>query len=115
MSLPDGEIEVSPEQAQAALDRGEAQIVDVREEHEYTAGYVEGARHIEMLALTAQAASIDRDRPVIFQCRSGGRSLMAAQAFRQAGYTAYSMAGGLVQWSAEGRPMRPDDAVVADH
>ncbi len=68
-----------------------------------------------MQELPAQAGSIERDRPVIFQCRSGGRSLMAAQAFRQAGYQAYSMAGGLQQWADEGRPMRPDDAAVADH
>jgi len=115
MSLPEGEIEVSPEQAQAAIDQGDAQLVDVREGYEHQAGYIDGARHIELQSLTSQAESIDRDMPVIFQCRSGARSLMAARAFRQAGYTAYSMAGGLQQWSDEGRPMRPDDATVADH
>lgn len=115
MSLPEGEIEVSPAQAQVAVDRGEAQLVDVRESHEHAAGYIDGARHIELQSLTSQAQSIDRDRPVIFQCRSGGRSLMAAQAFRQAGYEAYSMGGGLLQWAEEGRPMHPDDATVADH
>jgi rhodanese-related sulfurtransferase len=114
-SLPEDEIEVTPEQAQAAIDGGGAQLVDVREDYEHEAGRIEAARHIELQALTAQADSIDRDRPVIFQCRSGSRSLMAAQAFRQAGYEAYSMAGGLRQWADEGRPMRPEGATVADH
>ena len=115
MSLPEGEIEVSPEQAQAAVDAGEAQLIDVREGHEWEAGRIGGARHVELQELPAVVETIDRERPVIFQCRSGGRSLMAAQAFRQAGFEAYSMAGGLQQWAGEGRPMQPQDATVAEH
>jgi rhodanese-related sulfurtransferase len=52
---------------------------------------------------------------VIFQCRSGARSLMAAQAFRRAGYDAWSMAGGLEQWVAEGREIEPAGGRVAEH
>ena len=40
---------------------------------------------------------------------------MAAQAFRQAGYEAYSMAGGIVLWEHEGRPIEPENGHVADH
>ena len=107
-------LELTPEQTETAVADG-AQLIDVREGYEYAAGNIEDARHIELQDLTAQADSIDRERPVIFQCRSGARSLMAAQAFRQAGFEAYSMSGGLTQWAAEGRPMRPDGATVADH
>jgi rhodanese-related sulfurtransferase len=35
---------------------------------------------------------------------------MAAQAFRQAGFEAYSMAGGLEQWEQEGRPVQTGGA-----
>ena len=52
-----------------------------------------------------EADSLDRERPVIFHCHVGARSLMAAQAFRQAGFEAYSMAGGLELWKQEGRPV----------
>jgi rhodanese-related sulfurtransferase len=52
---------------------------------------------------------------VIFQCRVGGRSLMAAEAFRRAGFDAYSMAGGVQRWAEEGRPLTPDGGYVADH
>jgi rhodanese-related sulfurtransferase len=31
---------------------------------------------------------------------------MAAQAFRQAGYDAWSMAGGMEAWEQEGRPVQ---------
>ena len=36
--------------------------------------------------LTGEAASVDRERPVVFYCRVGSRSTMAAEAFRTAGY-----------------------------
>jgi rhodanese-related sulfurtransferase len=113
--MHDPEIEVTPEQTEAALADGSAQIVDVREPYERDAGYIPGSVHIEMGALAAQAETLDRDRQVIFQCRSGARSLMAAQAFRRAGFDAWSMAGGLEQWAHEGREMAPDGASVAPH
>ena len=99
----------------AELLRDGAQLVDVREPYERDAGHVAGTRHISMAELAAAAASLDPERPVILQCRVGARSLMAAQALRTAGFDAYSMAGGIKQWAAEGRPLAPDDGYVADH
>jgi rhodanese-related sulfurtransferase len=112
--MPEG-LEVSTEETARALAEGDAQIVDVREPYEREAGYVEGTEHIELQQLAGAAESLDRERPVIFYCRSGARSLMAAQAFRRAGYDAYSMAGGLVDWAGEGRPLAPEGGRVADH
>jgi rhodanese-related sulfurtransferase len=40
---------------------------------------------------------------------------MAAQAFRGAGFDAYSMRGGLQRWAREGRPLSPEDGYVAEH
>src|SRR5437763_16718637 len=97
--MASNDIEVTVDDVQRRLDAGEIQLVDVREPHEWDAGRIPGdVRHIAMGDLTQQAPSIDRDRPVVFQCRVGGRSLMAAQAFRAAGYDAYSLAGGIVAW-----------------
>jgi rhodanese-related sulfurtransferase len=91
------------------------QVIDVREPYEHEAGRIEGTRLIELVTLTEQAASIDRARPVVFYCRVGARSKMASQAFRAAGYEAYSMAGGLKRWAEEGRPLSPEGGSVADH
>ena len=91
------------------------QLVDVREPHEREAGYIDPSRHIELNRLTGEASSIDRDRPVVFYCRVGARSGMAAEAFRTAGYQAYSLDGGLVRWAAEGLPLAPEGGIVADH
>ncbi len=52
---------------------------------------------------------------MVFYCRVGSRSLMAAQAFRASGFEAYSMAGGLLRWAQEGRELAPDGGRVADH
>ena len=112
--MPEG-LEVSTEETARALADGSAQVVDVREPYEREAGYVEGSEHIELQHLAGAAQSLDPERPVIFYCRAGSRSLMAAQAFRRAGYDAYSMAGGLVDWAGEGRPLAPEGGHVADH
>ena len=89
--------------------------IDVREPYEWDAGRIAGARHIELVELSSQASTIDRDRPVVFQCRAGVRSAMAAEAFRAAGYDAWSMAGGLQRWFDDGLPLEPADGRVADH
>ena len=113
--MHDPDIEVTPEHTQTALADASAQVVDVREPYEREAGYIPGSVHIGLQELAAEAQTLDRDRPVIFTCRTGARSLMAAQAFRQAGFDAWSMAGGLELWVAEGREIEPSGGQVAPH
>jgi rhodanese-related sulfurtransferase len=93
----------------------ELQVIDVREGYEREAGHISGSRHIPLVELTSKAAEIERDRPVVFYCRVGARSDMAAQAFRAGGFQALSMSGGLVRWASENRPLSPEGGVVADH
>ena len=112
--IVDPEIEVTPERAKELLDRGEAVVVDVREPYEREAGHIEGSRHVELERVASQAATLPKDQPVVFQCRLGARSAMAAQAFRQAGYDAWSMAGGLQAWDEAGLPIA-GGGQVADH
>jgi rhodanese-related sulfurtransferase len=111
------EIAVDPERVSDWMAQDAApQLIDVREPYEREAGYIDGSRHIELVRLSAEAAtSIDRDRPVVFYCRVGGRSEMAAQALRASGFEAYTMTGGLVRWASEGRPLSPEGGSVAVH
>ena len=103
--------EVAPARAIELIDAG-AVLIDVRRPYEYEGGRLAGSRNIEMNELSAAADSIPRDRSVLFYCRSGNRSGMAAQAFREAGYDAYNLAGGIEAWAAEGQPLEPDDGEV---
>jgi rhodanese-related sulfurtransferase len=91
------------------------ELVDVREQHEWDAGRIAGARHIELERLAGRADEIPRGRPVVFQCRLGARSAMATQAFRAAGWDAYNMAGGISLWAERGLPLEPEDGRVAPH
>jgi len=108
--------DIDPEQlAEWMSAEPDLQVIDVREPYEREAGYIEGSRHIPLVELSARAAEIERERPVVFYCRVGARSDMAAQAFRANGANALSMRGGLVRWASENRPLSPEGGVVADH
>src|SRR5438270_8830103 len=110
------EIELDPDRVATWREQDSTlQLIDVREPDEREAGHIEGSAHIELIQLPAQAQSVERDRAVVFYCRVGSRSLMAAQAFRASGYEAYTLDGGLVRWVAEGHPLSSPDGYVADH
>jgi rhodanese-related sulfurtransferase len=98
----------------AELVAGGAQLIDVRESYEREAGRIpDDSAHIELDRLTAEADSLDRERAVVFYCRSGNRSALAAQAFAAAGYDAHNLDGGLKAWVADGLPLEPADGRVA--
>ena len=99
------DVDVTTEQAAQALADGSATVVDVREDDERAAGHIEGTVHIPLGELSERAGEIPEDKPVYFQCLSGGRSTMAAQAFAASGREAKSVAGGISDWKAEGRPV----------
>ncbi len=93
---------------------GSPQVVDVREPAEREAGRIpDDSLHIALDRLAEEAGALDRDRPVVFYCRTGSRSAMAAQAFAAAGFDAHNLAGGQKAWVAEGLPLEPDGGRVA--
>ncbi len=105
----------TPQQVAELLAHGGVQVIDVRTVPEHEAGHIPGTRLIELGQLPSEAASIDRDTPVILYCRSGGRSAMATEALLQAGYDAHNMSGGMLAWDAAGLEFEPADGHVADH
>ena len=94
---------------------GDAEVIDVREPYEREAGFIEGSRHVPLARLASAAEDIPRDRPVVFQCRLGARSALAAQAFRAAGYDAYNLDGGIQAWVDAGLAIAPEGGRVAEH
>ena len=114
-SFTDPEHELQPGQVQERLARDEIYLVDVREQYEWDASRIAGARHIELERLAGRAGELPRDRPLVFQCRLGARSAMATQAFRAAGWDAYNLNGGITEWVRRGLPIEPEDGEVAPH
>jgi rhodanese-related sulfurtransferase len=105
--------EMSPQQAEELVRDGGAQLVDVREPYEHEAGRIAGALHIELQELPGRAASLDRERPIVFYCRSGSRSALAADAFAASGFDARNLDGGLEAWVGAGLPIEPSGGRVA--
>ena len=114
-AFADAEHELEPEQVAELVRAGEVELIDVREQYEWDAGRIPGARHIELERLAANADSIPRERRVVFQCRLGARSGLAAQAFRAAGWDAWNMTGGIAAWVERGLPIEPEGGHVAPH
>jgi rhodanese-related sulfurtransferase len=110
--MPDLPFELSPEQAAELIAEGNAELIDVREDHEREAGHIPGSRHLALGSLSERAAELPADVPLVFQCRVGSRSAMAAFAFRRAGFDAHNLDGGIVAWDARGLPV---EGRIADH
>lgn len=81
------------------------QLVDVREHDEWQEGRIAGGKLIPMSEFAARYSEIDPTLPVVVYCRSGGRSLMIAEALQNAGFDARSMAGGMLEWERQGHPV----------
>ena len=115
MSFASSGHELSPREVKELLDRGEIELIDVREQYEWEAGRIPGGRHVELERLAARAETVGRERPVVFQCRLGARSGLATQAFRASGWEAYNLAGGISAWVEAGLPLEPQGGHVAEH
>jgi adenylyltransferase/sulfurtransferase len=107
--LPDPEtgMELTPAQVAEllpAIQRGEIALIDCREDDEWRFNRIEGAR---LVALSRFAEAAPPETPVIVYCHHGMRSLRAASYWRQRGVEAWSMSGGIDQWSAEIDPSVP--------
>lgn len=94
----------TPEQVQE-LRRHGAVLLDVREDAEWRAGHVPGARHIPLSRLHARAAALPPQRTVVTICRSGHRSAGAAALLAREGVEVVNLAGGMRAWARAGLPV----------
>ncbi len=93
------------ELAEFLSSKDDLEIVDVREDDEWSAGRISGARHIPLGRLADQMGDLPKDRPVVTVCRTGPRSERAAKTLQEAGYSANFLAGGVTAWAAGGHEL----------
>ncbi len=75
----------------------EAYILDVREQREWDAGHILGAKHIPLSEFRARMNEIPQDKPVYIHCRSGQRSYNAILILQHNGYRdVFNISGGFV-------------------
>ncbi|MFO0737316.1 MAG: helix-turn-helix domain-containing protein [Labilithrix sp.] len=90
---------VAPRDAQELIAKGNIDVVDVREPHEWATGHVPGARLVPL----GQLDGADLGRRVLFICEKGGRSAKAAERVKVD--EVYSLDGGTAAWRAAGLPI----------
>ncbi|MFI5151255.1 MAG: rhodanese-like domain-containing protein [Bacteroidia bacterium] len=84
------------------------QLVDVRTPDEYQQGHLKGAINYDYRSdqFAEQVKKLDRTKPVMVYCLSGGRSSAAADKLGQMGFLeVYNMQGGIMKWNAAGKPL----------
>jgi len=94
-----------PQRVADLINAGEVELIDVRQHDEWERAHIAGARHIVLEQVSARAGEIERERTVVFNCAGGSRSAMVADAFRNDGYDAYNMSGGIKAWEQAGLPL----------
>jgi len=88
--------------------QSDMQLVDIRTPEEVAEGIIEGAQLIDFFDenFEAKMSKLDKEKPLIIYCKSGGRSGKAAGQLATLGFKEiYDMSGGFSGWKAEGRPV----------
>jgi thiosulfate/3-mercaptopyruvate sulfurtransferase len=109
-------VEIGREELERRL--GEVEILDVRTAEEFSGeagypcdarqGHIPGARNIELNELFGRSpqeiralVGLPEGAEIVAYCHSGGRSAMATEVLRNAGYDARNYAGSWHEWSRE--------------
>ena len=102
----------SPSDLRERIETSEVSLIDVRSASEWNNGHIAGAEHCFLGRLPAQIASTVRDKPLVVQCQSGGRSAIAASILQAAGHSVINMTGGIAAWTKLGFPVKLGQAMA---
>ena len=98
--------ELSQEEWRAQLEKDpKAEIIDVRTEEELEAGYIPGAKNLDIYQgaeFIEEIEKLDPEKHYYLYCRSGKRSAQACGIMEQKGFkTTYNLKGGFSEWEGE--------------
>ncbi len=91
-----------------AIHANSVQLIDVRSANEYAEGHIAHAANIDALQndfLAKAQRSLSKKKPAYVYCRSGKRSMMAANKLAKAGYKVINLRGGIMEWMDAGKPV----------
>lgn len=93
---------VSPSEANEMVEKGEAYVLDVRNQTEFDEGHIDNAEHIMVGTLKNRLDEVDTDKTIIVQCQAGARSAIAASVLKANGIdNLVNMTGGYSKWQQE--------------
>lgn len=102
---------ITPAAAHAAVQSGDAVLIDVREPAEWSGGVAQSAALLSFSDLRGGSPQWEsflrknQGKRLILYCASGARSGSAAGELRRRGHNAVNL-GGLSRWTAAGLPVR---------
>lgn len=101
---------VTADEFENALYDSHVQLLDVRSADEYAQGHIANAENIDVQQpdfIDKAKAKLDNTNPVYVYCRSGKRSMLAAQKLVKAGFKVVNLRDGIVGWEDAGKPVLP--------
>jgi rhodanese-related sulfurtransferase len=117
--LPFGKVPSVPAQQLDAMRKEGTQapqLVGVRSDDEWRAGHIAGAQCAPVTQFSSRLAALrlDRTRPIIAMCRTGGRSKVAVRLLQRHGFAdVFELQGGMRAWQEAGRPVEVEAGPVA--
>ncbi len=94
---------------QSRIARGEQfHFIDIREDHEFANDHAKGACHLGKGIIERDIETMipEKQAAIVLYCGGGFRSVLAADALQQMGYTSVvSMDGGIKAWREAGCPL----------
>lgn len=84
------------------------QLVDVRTPAEFQSGHLVNAVNINIndTDFKTKMEALDKSKPILVYCKSGGRSGRACGQLKEMGFTIITdLDGGITDWKAKGKPV----------
>ena len=103
-------VEILPNETREELNRGSAIVIDVREENDWRAGHIKGAKHLSrgIIELEIEDEIPNLDQPIICYCGGGSRAALVTESLQKMGYkNVRSMRGGFREWQTQELPTEP--------
>lgn len=96
------------EAAKLLSEQKDISVIDVRTPAEYASGHIDGAINIDYKSadFATKLAQLDKTKPYLIHCRSGGRSTRSLSIFKENGFKhIYHMDGGILGWQKTNLPL----------
>src|SRR5690625_1254131 len=94
---------------------GDVQLLDVRTPEEFNQGHLKDAMLAdwkEKEEFERRVEAIDKDKPVLVYCLSGGRSLQAAEYLNNKGFEVIELKGGINAWKQADKAIQGAEKVA---
>ena len=98
--------DINSDELETFIDKKYVKLIDVRTPNEYNTGHIKTAINIDYYDedFDSKINKLDKSKPIVFYCKSGGRSSKSASKLIQNGFKEiYNLEGGIDKWILNGK------------